>query len=348
MDNSVLLHSYFRNRIMDKRRKYTIIAACVAACASITILTGLFFSNPIKNQEETTIYIDKDDTPDSVWNKASLGWRGELLNKVLPYKHVRTGRYVVEPNTGILMLYRKLRNGQQDPILLTIPTCRTMEKLAGALSTKLMIDSLTLINAFTDEEFCAQIGYNTATLPALFIPNTYEVYWDITLNGLMNRMQKENKAFWNTEREKKAKALDLTHEEICTLASIVDEETANDAEKPIIAGLYLNRLHQGMPLQADPTVKFAVGDFALRRITGEHLKKESPYNTYINIGLPPGPIRIASIAGLDAVLNHQVHNYLYMCAKADFSGTHEYAANFNEHKKNARNYIKALNARNIH
>jgi UPF0755 protein len=211
-----------------------------------------------------------------------------------------------------------------------------------------MLDSLTLINALSDEDFCRQLGYSTATLPALFIPNTYEVYWDISLKGLMARMQKENKAFWNNEREQKAKALNLSHEEICTLASIVEEETANDAEKPIIAGLYLNRLHKGMLLQADPTVKFAVGDFSLRRILGEHLKKDSPYNTYLNLGLPPGPIRIASIKGLDAVLNHRKHNYLYMCAKADFSGTHEYAATFNEHKKNARNYIRALNERNIH
>lgn len=333
---------------MSKRIKYIILGLFVAISAGMAITSYLFFNNPNKSQEERIIYIDMDDTPDSVWNKTQLGWRGSLINNILPYKHVRTGRYVIEPNIDILTLYRKLRNGQQDPILLTIPTCRTMDRLAETLSKKLMLDSLTLINAFTDEEFCQQQGYSTATLPALFIPNTYEVYWDISLDGLIMRMQKENKAFWNTDREQKAKALNMTHEEICTLASIVDEETANDAEKPIIAGLYLNRLHKGMLLQADPTVKFAVGDFSLRRIIGEHLRKESPYNTYLNIGLPPGPIRIASIKGVDAVLNHQEHNYLYMCAKADFSGTHEYAATFNEHKKNARKYIRALNARNIH
>lgn len=333
---------------MSKRIKYTIIGVCVATCIGIITFSYLFFGIPGNGSEENIIYIDKDDTPDSVFNKANLGWRGKLINNVMPYKHVRTGRYAIEPNMDILTLYRKLRNGQQDPILLTIPNSRTMEHLAVAISKKLMLDSLTLVNAFTDEEFCQQMGYNTATLPALFIPNTYEVYWDISLEGLMTRMQKENKAFWNTEREKKAKALNLTHEEICTLASIVDEETANDAEKPIIAGLYLNRLRKGMLLQADPTVKFATGEFSLRRILGKHLQTESPYNTYINIGLPPGPIRIASIVGLDAVLNHREHNYLYMCAKADFSGTHEYAATFNEHKKNARNYIRALNARNIH
>ena len=137
------------------------------------------------------------------------------------------------------------------------------------------------------------------------------------------------------------------NEQVATLASIVDEETANNSEKPMIAGLYLNRLRKGMLLQADPTVKFAVGDFSLRRILNKHLKTESPYNTYLNAGLPPGPIRIASIAGLDAVLNHAEHPYLYMCAKEDFSGTHNFAATLSEHYKNARRYVKALNARGI-
>jgi len=333
---------------MSIGKKTVISGIALALLAAGTIAASAFVGKVTSADDNTIIYIDNDDTPDSVWHKTGLGWKGDVINMVLPYKKVRTGRYDVGQNIPVLTLYRKLRNGQQDPIHLTIPASRTMEKLAGALSKKLMLDSLTLANALTDEAFCQKAGYSTATLPALFIPNTYEVYWDITLEGLIHRMQKENKAFWNDEREKKAKALNLSHEEICTLASIVDEETANDAEKPAIAGLYLNRLNKQMPLQADPTVKFAVGDFSLRRITGEHLKKESPYNTYLNTGLPPGPIRIASIAGLDAVLNYQRHNYLYMCAKADFSGTHAFASTFNEHKKNARNYIRALNARNIH
>lgn len=333
---------------MNKGKKSIIAGFFLAILTAGLVTVSAFMGTKKRNADDTIIYIDNDDTRDSVWQKSGLGWRGNMLNLVLPFKKVRTGRYDVGQDIPTLTLYRKLRNGQQDPIHLTIPTSRTIEKLAGTLSRKLMLDSLTLVNAFRDEEICRQAGYNTATLPAMFIPNTYEVYWDISLEGLVRRMQKENKAFWNTEREEKAKALNMSHEEICTLASIVDEETANDAEKPTIAGLYLNRLKKGMPLQADPTVKYAVGDFSLRRITGEHLKKESPYNTYLNTGLPPGPIRIASIAGLDAVLNHQHHNYLYMCAKADFSGTHEFAATFSEHKKNARKYIRALNARNIH
>lgn len=333
---------------MNIGKKNILTGILLVVLTAGAILVYALLGTTKRNADNNIIYIDNDDTRDSVWQKTGLGWRGGLINMMLPYRKVRTGRYDVGQDIPTLTLYRKLRNGQQDPIHLTIPTSRTIEKLAGALSKKLMLDSLTLVNALSDKEVCRQAGYSTATLPALFIPNTYEVYWDITVEGLIHRMQKENKAFWNAEREEKAKALSLNHEEICTLASIVDEETANDAEKPAIAGLYLNRLKKGMPLQADPTVKFAVGDFSLRRITGEHLKKESPYNTYLNPGLPPGPIRIASIAGLDAVLNHQHHNYLYMCAKADFSGTHAFAATFSEHRKNARNYVRALNARNIH
>jgi UPF0755 protein len=163
----------------------------------------------------------------------------------------------------------------------------------------------------------------------------------------MERMERENNRFWTAERKQKAEACGLTREQVATLASIVDEETANNGEKPIIAGLYLNRLHKKIPLQADPTVKFAVGDFSLRRILNIHLLTESPYNTYRHSGLPPGPIRIASIAGLDAVLNHARHNYLYMCAKEDFSGTHNFAATLSEHNRNAQRYRRALNKRGI-
>ena len=160
-------------------------------------------------------------------------------------------------------------------------------------------------------------------------------------------MIKENKAFWNAERTEKAKSLDMTKEEVCTLASIVDEETANNAEKPLVAGLYINRLKRGMLLQADPTVKFSHQDFGLRRILFKHLEIDSPYNTYKYAGLPPGPIRIPSVAGINSVLNYSRHNYIYMCAKEDFSGTHNFASTLGEHNRNARKYQQALNRRNI-
>ena len=299
-----------------------------------------------ENRQEQFIYIDRDDTADSVRTKSGLGWRWDAYRKVFSF-HPRTGRYHVYPEMTCLQLYRLLRNGTQEPMKLVVPTARTMDRLASVLSKSLMVDSAEIATALTDSFYLSTRGYTTATIPALFIPNTYEVYWDISVDKLMERMERENERFWTAERKAKAEACGLTTQEVATLASIVDEETANDAEKPMIAGLYLNRLRKGMLLQADPTVKFAVGDFTLRRILGKHLKVESPYNTYLVEGLPPGPIRIASIAGLEAVLNHKNHNYLYMCAKEDFSGTHNFAVTLAEHQRNARRYINALNARGI-
>ena len=231
--------------------------------------------------------------------------------------------------------------------MLTIPEARTMEKLAAVLGRWLMMDSVEVATALTDNSYCQRWKYDTCTIAALFVPNTYEVYWNVTLDRFMERMVKEHAAFWNEERQEKAKAIGLTPNEVCTLASIIDEETANTAEKPMIAGMYINRLHTDMPLQADPTVKFAMKNFALRRIYRDMLLFDSPYNTYRNTGLPPGPIKIASIKGIEAVLNYVKHDFLYMCAKEDFSGTHNFAVTYNEHLRNAARYAAALNRRGI-
>ena len=206
--------------------------------------------------------------------------------------------------------------------MLTIPESRTMKRLAGALSKRLMLDSATIACTLIDSAYCAKLGYNTQTIPAMFVPNTYEVYWNISIDKLLERMKKEHTVFWNYERMHKAEAIGLTPDEVCTLASIIDEETANNAEKPMIAGMYLNRLKEGMPT-------------------------DSPYNTYMYEGLPPGPIKVASIKGIDAVLNRVSHHYLYMCAKEDFSGTHNFAVTYKEHLQNAARYSKALNERGI-
>ena len=181
----------------------------------------------------------------------------------------------------------------------------------------------------------------------MFVPNTYEVYWDTPVEKFLDRMKKESDRFWNSERKAKADKLQLNPVEVITLASIVDEETANNAEKPMIAGMYYNRLKQHMPLQADPTIKFALQQFELRRIYTKLLSVVSPYNTYRNEGLPPGPIRIPSVAGIDAVLNLVHHDYLYMCAKEDFSGTHNFAKTYPEHLANAAKYSAALDARGM-
>ena len=244
-------------------------------------------------------------------------------------------------------MIRKLKNGRQDPLLLTIPEVRTKEQLAEKLGNRLMMSADSLLYYLNDSATCAQYQTDTANIIGLFIPNSYEVYWNITPKQLISRMEREWNVFWDDKRMQKAHKIGLTPPEVITLASIVDEETANNAEKPTIAGMYLNRLNSGMPLQADPTIKFALRRFELRRIYHEMLKTPSKYNTYINQGLPPGPIRIPSVKGIESVLNAQKHDYMYMCAKEDFSGFHNFAKTFAEHIDNAKRYSTSLNKRGV-
>ena len=231
--------------------------------------------------------------------------------------------------------------------MLTVGSVRTLDRMARNVARQLMIDSTEVARLMADTAYIRSIGYSKETLPALFIPNTYEVYWNLSAEELMQRMVKENKAFWNDKRMNQAKAIGLTPIEVATLASIVEEETANQNEKPMVAGLYINRLQRGMLLQADPTVKFSLQEFGLKRILYKHLEVDSPYNTYKYAGLPPGPIRVPSYQGLESVLNYTKHNYLYMCAKEDFSGTHNFAVTSAQHAANARRYQQALNRKGI-
>ena len=247
---------------------------------------------------------------------------------------------------GAYHLYRHLTRKPR-VVMLTIPTVRTTADLAGRLATVLDADSAALMEVMTDSVFIDSLGYDSQTLPAMFVANSYEVFQWISPKALMLRLKDECDAFWTTERLLKAENQDLTPVEVMTLASIIEQETACDEERARIAGMYLNRLRKNMPLQADPTVKFAVGDFALRRILHEHLEYDSPYNTYLYEGLPPGPICIPSLASIKAVLNPEEHNYIYMCAKEDFSGTHNFATDYNEHLRNAHRYAKALDEAGI-
>ena len=329
----------------------------LAVCGLLLILgllTYYAFSS-VSNVETTQyIYIDEDDTQDSVIAKIQpfanlIGMT--TLNTLIRHsgysENIRTGRYAIEPGDGPITIFRRLRSGRQTSLNLTIPESRTMDRLAAILSNKLMLDSVTIAEALTSQEVCEKLGYDTCTIAAMFVPNTYDVYWNMSIDELLQRMQKEHDRFWKGDREAKAAEMQMTPIEVCTLASIIDEETSNNTEKPMIAGMYMNRLKEGMPLQADPTIKFALKQFELKRIYNKLLNTESPYNTYRNEGLPPGPIKIASIKGIDAVLNYTSHDYLYMCAKEDFSGTHNFARTYQEHLKNADKYTKALNERGI-
>lgn len=332
-------------------------------CIVIVAIVGYLycFSSFSKSSDTQYVYIDTDDNIDSVYNKV------EPIANSFPYQafktlthhfgyagHIHTGRYAIHPGEGALKVWRHMKNGLQEPVNLTLPSVRTLNKLSAELSKKLMIDSTSILQALTDEATCEKYGYDTTTIACMFIPNTYGIYWNSSVEKLLDRMKKESEKFWNSDRTQKAKALQLTPVEVITIASIVDEETANNAEKPMIAGMYYNRFKlrnaeypEGMPLQADPTIKFAWKRFDLKRIYNNLLHIKSPYNTYVNPGLPPGPIRIPSVAGIDAVLNLVKHDYLYMCAKEDFSGTHNFARTYQEHLQNAAKYSKALNERGI-
>ena len=342
-------------KAMKKLNSRTYLYIAAIGLLLIIGLIAFYAVTPVSLADSTQyLYIDDDDTQDSVLVKlqpltSSSGMTSlSTLFRHSDYnEHVRSGRYAIEPGDGPVTVFRRLKNGQQSSFNLTIPEVRTLDRLAAVLGQKLMLDSATIADALYSEETCQHYGYDTTTIAAMFVPNTYDVYWNMSTDKLLERMQKEHDRFWDGEREAKAARMQLTPVEVCTLASIIDEETANNAEKPMIAGMYLNRLKQNMPLQADPTIKFALKQFELKRIWQKLLQTDSPYNTYKNEGLPPGPIKIASIKGIDAVLNAVDHDYLYMCAKEDFSGTHNFATTYQEHLKNAARYAKALNERGI-
>jgi len=245
-------------------------------------------------------------------------------------------------------LVRILRSGRQTPVRLTFNNIRTKEQLAARLGTQLMADSTEILALMNDTAFLAQYELTPNTAITLFIPNTYEVFWNLNAKELFERMNKEYTKFWTDERKAQAAAIPMTPVEVSTLASIVEEETNNKTDRPKVAGLYINRLKTDMPLQADPTLKFAVGDFGLKRLTLKQILYISPYNTYRNHGLPPGPIRVASESGINAVLNYAHHNYIYMCASETLNGEHKFAANWAEHQANAKRYQEKLNKLNIH
>lgn len=338
----------------------------ILSLAAFLLITGgisyyYLFTSFTHVRETFLLLIDDDDTVDSVFTKLSPVANERAMNtleKLISYsgyaQNIRSGRYAIASGEGTFTVFRKLKNGLQDPVRLTIPSVRTVDRLSAEISKHMMMDSTMLRKALTDETTCKKVGLNTNTILCLFIPNTYELFWNTSVDKFLERMKKESDNFWEGENREKAARLRLSPNEVITLASIVDEETSNNAEKPMIAGMYYNRLMlrnkeypQGMPLQADPTVKYALGQFHLKRIYKNMLQYNSPYNTYINVGLPPGPIRIPTLAGINAVLNLKRHNYLYMCAKEDFSGTHNFAKDYEEHLANAAKYAEALNKRGI-
>ena len=272
----------------------------------------------------------------------------DYVAKAMKYPNtVKAGRYKLEKGMSNRRLVGNLRGGYQEPVSLQFSNIRLKEDFAGFLGRNFEQDSLQFISLLNNEMEAEKYGFTKDNFYTMFIPNTYLIYWNTSADKVLERFSEEYKKFWTAERLEKAKQQNLTPAEVSILASIVRGEALHNDEMPLIAGLYLNRLKKGMLLQADPTVIFANNDFTIRRVLNRHLTIDNPYNTYRFKGLPPGPINMPPIVAIDAVLNPADHNYIYMCAKEDFSGYHAFAVTVAEHLVNARKFQKALDERNI-
>ncbi|KAA6435796.1 endolytic transglycosylase MltG [Rufibacter glacialis] len=289
--------------------------------------------------------MDSIDAKKVIIDRLSL----RFMAKLMDYPElVKPGRYELKDGLTNYKLIAKLRSGDQDPVKLTYTNVRLKKDLAQKLSTFIDASPAEIDSLLNSPSFTKKLGFDTTTILTMFIPNTYELYWTTSAPDMMERMKKEYDNFWTKERKAKAADLGLTQKEVSILASIVQaEQSVHADERPRIAGVYLNRLKRNMALQADPTVVFATGDFTIRRVLNVHLKTPSPYNTYLNKGLPPGPINLPSSTSINAVLNPEEHEYLYFCAKEDFSGYHAFAVTEAEHRRNAQRFHAAMNQRNI-
>lgn len=263
----------------------------------------------------------------------------ESWQKIKKYQnYVKSGRYSLRKGMTNRQLVNILRSGQQTPVKLTFNNVRTLKQFVQIISTQIEADSAELMKVFLDNELLKEKQFSAFELNAIFIPNTYEFWWNTNALQFLERMLEEYHKFWNTQRIQKARNLNLSPMQVSIIASIVEEETKKNDEKPLIASVYINRLKKDMLLQADPTVKYAMGDFGLKRILNIHLSYDSPFNTYQYKGLPPGPICFPSTSSLEAVLDAPQSGYLYFCARPDFSGYHAFSKTYSEHLQNARQY----------
>ncbi len=316
------------------------IVIAILAVIGLFLFKGSIFPSVTKIADDEYFHIYKannlDNVADSLVKYGFLKNKKDLLSTAgfMRFKdsNIIPGRFKLKRGWNNIQLLDFLSRGKQSPVKLVINPMRKTENVANFLGKYLESDSLAFITLMQDTVFLDSLGVNVQNAMTVFVPNTYEVYWNTSPKSFLKKMKKESDKFWEKEnREEKLKELGMTRQQVYTLASIVDKETQQTIEKATIAGLYLNRIAQDMPLQADPTVVFAVNDFTIKRVNNKHIATISPYNTYINKGLPPGPIGMASASGIDAVLNHEKHNYLYMCARPDTSGRHNFAETFAAH-----------------
>ena len=340
---------------MNKKRIYIILIVCLVLLlgTATNFSLKLFRSNTNKQFDQGYLYIPTGSNLDDVVaiikaqhilnNTESFKWVANKMN----FKNIKPGKYKITKGLSNIELVRLLRSGKQEPIKLTFQNIRLKIDFAGYIGKNFEIDSSAFLNMLDSIDLVRQYGFDEETIFCMFIPNTYEMYWNTSKEKFFERMQKEYVKFWHTERLAQAKAIGLSPVQVSILASIVDQEALLNREMIRIAGVYMNRLNRDIKLEADPTVIFANGDFTVKRVLYKLLQKDSPYNTYKYIGLPPGPICMPSVAAIDAVLHFEKHNYIYFCAKEDFSGLHNFASNVTEHQMNARKFQQALNNRGI-
>lgn len=341
------------------KKRYILRTILLALCVIMVVIAGiggkhyyhLKINNFSSNDGEPHSYdiypgTTIDQVIDMLEADYDIGSHQDFLlhSRLLHFHYPEPGHYTFDARLGNRELIERLKYGTQTPVKITWNnTIRTREQLAGKVTTHLMMDSVTLLRFLENETFLAQYGLDKETSRCLFIPNTYEVYWTITPEQLFARMNVEYNTFWNAERRAKAEQKGLTPVQIAIVASIIEGESRNKKELPIIASLYLNRVKKNMPMQACPTIKYAVGDFKLRRILYRHLEVDSPYNTYKHPGLPPGPISCPAPQSIDYVLDAPQTNYLFMCANPALDGTHIFSSSFNSHANAAAQYHTMMN-----
>jgi UPF0755 protein len=344
---------------MKKKITYFILILLIIAFFGFIFFFKLLFADNIDNhssKKEHVFYIHTGDSYSKVLKSLKEQHiikdmeSFKLVSSKLKYEEsIKPGRYLIDNNTGNLQLVRKLRAGAQDPVKITFNNIQNKEQLAKRIAVQIEATETELLTEFNNQQFLDSLQLTEDNFPTIFLANTYEFYWNTSSREFISRMLKEYNKFWTEKRKAKAQAIGLTPTEVIILASIVQKESTKYDEYPIISGVYLNRLKIGMPLQADPTVLHALKKLGIsRRVLHADLKIQSPYNTYINKGLPPGPICLPELKSIDETLNAEEHNYLYFCAREDFSGYSNFAESWEQHLENARKYQKALNERNIH
>jgi UPF0755 protein len=333
--------------------KKVIVILCIIAliCGGAAAICGyvVFYKPNTENSQPYQFIITQNTTQQEIvktleqkkiiQNAQSFRIAAQLLR----FNKGKKGKYIIHSGENNLALIRMLRKGQHYPVTFTFNNIRTQAQFVEKVGHHFLFLPETLDSLLNDTVYLAQFGINQYTKLTIFIPNSYKLYYDITADEFIRKMYAEYLKFWTSQRLEQAKNINLSPAEVSTLASIVEEENFNNSEKAIIAGVYINRLKKKMLLQSDPTVKYATGDFTLKRILFWHTQIQSLYNTYLHLGLPPGPIRLPDISSIDSVLQYRQHDYIYMCAKEDFSGAHNFAVTFAEHERNAARYHRALN-----